>query len=190
MSVTTTGFRGTAGRAAVVAVCAIALTGCEGEAPAAAGANDAPAAEIRSEAPRPGGQIETRNAAVVGRALAANGRAEAQVVEASRANGVLTLRVRFQRAPGADGHDPVYYGSPASWKDNIYVTAGDKKYFLLADTEGDPLASDDLTLRLDEDIPVAATWFGKFPAPGPEIGAISLVLPEVEPLDNIPVSDR
>jgi len=127
---------------------------------------------------------------VVGRALAANGRAEAQVVEASRANGVLTLRVRFQRAQGASGQESVYYGAPANWKDDIYVTAGDKKYFLLADTEGYPLASDDLTLQLNDDMPVAATWFGKFPAPGPEIQAISLVLPQVEPLDNIPLSGR
>lgn len=179
-------------RSAILAILgsALALSACgRNDDQAAKGADPAgPLAPSAPAPPRPQGQIATLGGEVVARSLAKNGLAEAQVVEASRANGVLTMRVRFQRAQGTRGTETIYgYSGPG---DDVYVIAADKKYFLLADTEGARLASKELYLKLNENTPVAATWFGKFPAPGPEVRAVSLVLPNVEPLDNIPLTDR
>lgn len=142
---------------------------------------------VTSAQPAPAVQIASRDATVIARALAAHGLAEAQVVEATRSAGVLTLRVRFQRAQGAGSVETIY-GSPG--KDDIYVIGGANKLFPLTDAEGKPLVTPDLFLRLNADMPVAGTWFGKFPAPPPEVKTVSLVLPNVEPLDSIPLSDR
>lgn len=157
-----------------------------------------PAAEKAAAAPETGGmtsvfksgppEVAAPAASVLTRAMAANGKAEAQVVEATRQAGVLTLRVRFQRTAGANSWETVY-GSNMD-RDAVYVIAGANKLFPLTDAEEKPLITPDFTLRLGSDYPVAGVWFGKFPAPPADVRSVSLVLPKTEPLDNIPISDR
>jgi hypothetical protein len=129
---------------------------------------------------------------IIARGLTSHGTAEAQVVEAVRQGGVLTVKVRFGpvRTPGGGSDYHTIYGNPKTAQEEIAVVAGDRKYFLLTDADGMPLTPPDLTVRVARDTPLAGTWWGKFPAPPAEIKTISLTMPEVEAIENIPQSDR
>lgn len=180
--------RASRSQALLAVLATAALTACgpsDGEegaaAPAEGGAAQGPAAiEVQTSESRP---QSAAPAAVLARGLIDDGRAEAQVVEAARSGGVLTVRTRFVRqAAAAEGYKTLYNNNPA---EIAYVVAGDKKYFLLTDTEGKALAPSSLQLDIDEDRPLAATWWGKFPAPPPEVTTVSLILPGVEAIDGI-----
>ena len=178
--------------AATLLVACAALTGCgpktEEAAPAATTSEAAPAqAPATSSAPR----VSVESAQVLGSGLFRTGAAQANVVEASRSGGILTVRVRFVRTQGAE--DNIFhtvYSKPGDLEETAYLVAGDQKYFLLTDAEGDPLTTPALQLQIDRDKPLAGVWWGKFPAPPPEIREVSLTMPEVEEIGPIPISDR
>ncbi len=181
--------------ALVVATLLAACNGSDGEDGATAGAGGGEGTraaageqeqiEVQTSAARP---EPVGKAEVLARGLIEDGRAEAQVVEAARSGGVLTVRVRFVRQAAAqEGIKTLYSGDPG---EDAYLVAGDKKYFLLTDTEGHALASDGLMLDIDENRPLAGTWWGKFPAPPPEVTTVSVILPGVESIDAVPLADR
>ncbi|CAN7606771.1 hypothetical protein LJR219_004626 [Phenylobacterium sp. LjRoot219] len=176
----------------VVVGAALGLAGC-GEKPAQGGApgpvaaaptalDTAQARDVRAA------QTET----VIARGMTSHGTAEAQVVEAVRQNGILTVKIRFGpvRAPGGATDFHTLYPNPKKAQQEIAVVAGDRKYFLLTDADGMPLTPPDMMVKVTQDAPLAGTWWGKFPAPPAEIKTISLTLPEVEAIENIPLSDR
>ena len=129
---------------------------------------------------------------VIARGMTSHGTAEAQVVEAVRQNGILTLKIRFGpvRTPGGGTDFHTLYSNPKKAQEQIAVVAGDRKYFLLTDADGMPLTPPDMMVKVTKDAPLAGTWWGKFPAPPAEIKTVSLTLPEVEAIENIPLSDR
>lgn len=172
----------------LLALSAATLAACDrGSGGTASGEEGAPAASASEPAIEIDRGDKREQAAAQGRVLGAglidDGRAEAQVVEASRAGGILTMRVRFQRVAAAEEGYKTVYSSRDDVRPTIYVVAGDKKYFLLTDTEGQPLTPQALALDIDTDTPLAGTWWGKFPAPPPEVTRVSLVLPNMEPID-------
>jgi len=175
------------GLALLLGASAAGLAACDGGEEAASSGAGAPPASAASPAIEIDRGEKREQAAAEGRVLGTgliqDGRAEAQVVEASRAGGILTVRVRFQRVAAATEGNKTIYGSYDDIRPTIYVVAGDKKYFLLTDTEGKPLTPEDLSLEIYESRPLAGAWWGKFPAPPPEVTRISLVLPEMEPID-------
>jgi hypothetical protein len=127
---------------------------------------------------------------VLGRSAVSDGTIQANVVEATRSGGVMTLKVRFTPVGLAECcHSVTMYNSPKDALDKVYAVAGDKKYFLLTDAEGVPLTPDRLSPMVSKG-PMAGTWWGKFPAPPAEVKAVSLTLPEMETIDAIPLSDR
>lgn len=110
----------------------------------------------------------------------------AELTEATRKDGVLTVKVRF-RNTGADnaihsfetGHGD--YGL-------FYVTAENQKYFVLKDSEGAPLAPKYLTVNLEPGLTM--TWWAKFPAPPAGVTTFDLVIPDTPPFEDIPITDR
>lgn len=175
--------------ALLVAVATAALSACgQSQPPADASvpAASAPGAPSIFKTGAP--ETAAAGGTVLTRGMAANGKAEAQVMEATRQAGVLTVRVRFARTAGTNNWETMY--GPNVDRDAVYVVAGANKLFPLTDAEERPLITPDFQLKLGTEYPMAGVWFGKFPAPPAEVKAVSLVLPKTEPLDNIPITDR
>jgi hypothetical protein len=78
--------------------------------------------------------------------------------------------------------------------DAFYVTAGNKKYFMLKDTDGAVLAPaangwrGSLNADLDKD--QQYTWWAKFPAPPADVKKITLMTAMAPPFEDIPVTDQ
>jgi hypothetical protein len=115
----------------------------------------------------------------------------AEVTECKRKEGVLTVKVRFRNtSPDAKADFNIINGRDF---DNLYVTAADKKYFVLRDTEKTPLASEADSfgmLRVAIEPGGIWTWWAKYPAPPPEIKAVSYYMPVGPPIEDIPVTDQ
>lgn len=110
----------------------------------------------------------------------------AELIEATRKEGVLTVKVRFRNT----GSERAYHGFETGHGDYslFYVTAGDQKYFVLKDTEGAPLAPKYLSPNLDPG--QAMTWWAKFPAPPASETTFDLVIPDMPPYEDVAIADR
>ena len=113
----------------------------------------------------------------------------AELIECRRKEGVLSIRVRL-RSTGSGAVDyPIYRRDFG----NYYVTAENKKYFMLKDSEGAWLATPPNPQdNLDAHIAAGQTfvWWAKFPAPPPAVKKINLVMPGVAPFEDVPVTDQ
>lgn len=113
----------------------------------------------------------------------------AEITECKRAEGVLTIRMRL-RNTGADKADVQLIRYRAF--DGYYLTASNKKYFILQDSEKTPLApAVDNTGSVSVSIPKggAYTWWSKYPAPPADVKKVSYYTPITGPFDNIPITD-
>jgi hypothetical protein len=120
--------------------------------------------------------------------LTENGMVEAKVVEASRKDDILTIKIRFVPVvEGSDYRETIYNDIS---EENIYVFSGSKKYLLLQDSEGKPFASPELEIEVEEGHPFAGYWFGRFTAPPQQVSEVSLTIPGVEPIEPIAIADR
>jgi hypothetical protein len=110
----------------------------------------------------------------------------AELYEATREDGVLTVKVRFRNT----GTEEVYKGFETHHGDyrQFYVTAENQKYFVLKDSDGAPLAPTYLDVRLEPG--QTSTWWAKFPAPPAGVAEFDLVMHETPPFENIPITDR
>lgn len=110
----------------------------------------------------------------------------AELTEVTRKDGVLTVKIRFRNT----GTEDTYHGFETQHGryEYFYVTAGDQKYFVLKDSEGEPLAPKYLNVSLDPG--ATSTWWAKFPAPPASETTIDLVIPDTPPFEDIPISDR
>lgn len=114
----------------------------------------------------------------------------AEVTECTRKDGVLSVKVRFRNTASAqkkldliDGRDYEKY----------YVTAANKKYFILKDSEGTyltPQASGFGNLAVGLEPGEQYTWWAKYPAPPAEVKAVTLYMRVAAPLEDIAVSDQ
>ncbi len=111
---------------------------------------------------------------------------QAELTEVTRKDGVLTVKIRF-RNTGTDAlHHSFNTGHGAY--DRFYVTAGTQKYFVLKDTEDEPLAPKYLDVNLDPG--ATSTWWAKFPAPPTSENSIDLVIPDAPPFEDVAIADR
>ncbi|HYO46807.1 MAG TPA: hypothetical protein VEY33_08985 [Gemmatimonadota bacterium] len=110
----------------------------------------------------------------------------AELTEATRKNGVLTVKIRFRNTATDDVNH--YFETRHGAYELFYVTAGTQKYFVLKDTEGEPLAPKYLDVSLDPG--ATSTWWAKFPAPPASETTIDLVIPDTPPFEDIPITDR
>ncbi|HTX38726.1 MAG TPA: hypothetical protein VME43_27055 [Bryobacteraceae bacterium] len=114
----------------------------------------------------------------------------AEVTECSRKDGVLSVKVRFHNTSAAQKRLDLI-GSRNYEK--YYVTAANKKYFILKDSEGTyltPQADQFGNLGVDLDAGGQYTWWAKFPAPPAEVKEVSLYLANAAPLEDIPISGQ
>lgn len=109
----------------------------------------------------------------------------ADLTECKRKEGVLSVKVQFRNTSDAsvnvsiDTHHGEYSG--------FYVTAADKKYFILTDTEKAPLAPKYISGDVEKGGKLL--WWAKFPAPPAEVKKINLVIPKVLPFEDVPITD-
>lgn len=110
----------------------------------------------------------------------------AELTEVTRKDGVLTVKVRFRNTGSETLHHA--FETHHGRYERFYVTAGDQKYFVLKDSEGEPLAPKYLTVDLDPG--ATSTWWAKFPAPPASATAIDLVIADTPPFEDVPIADR
>jgi len=113
----------------------------------------------------------------------------ADITECKRKNGVLTLKVRLRNTSDKKANIQPTDGYPAY--DQYYLTAGDKKYFVLRDSEGVPLATDVSNgyVRIDVEKGGSYTWWAKYPAPPADVTSVSFYTPLTPPFEDVPITD-
>ena len=114
----------------------------------------------------------------------------ADLTECKRGDGVLTVKVRFRNTSGKQVGLQLLLGGGY---EKYYVTAGNKKYFILKDSEGAYLATQPNSFgNLNADIGPGQSWqwWAKFPAPPADVSKITLVTPLAPPFDDVPISDK
>lgn len=108
----------------------------------------------------------------------------AEMIEAKRKEGVLTIKVRFRNT----GSESAWHNFETGHGDYslFYVTAGDQKFLVLKDTEGAPLAPKYLNVSLETG--QTLTWWAKFPAPPAGEATFDLIIPDIPPFEDIPIT--
>ena len=167
-----------------MALAASLLAGCERkeagpantQAPTTPGLTPAPAQA--PAAPPPAGPV-------LGQASDTKSELRMEVTEAARAGGVLTVKTRFTFVAGKPGMRSL----PGSAAADVYVTAGDKKYLLLKDDHDKELMSSASYPSFDQ-VGSTQSWWGKFPAPAPDVKAVNFYFSGFEPVENVALTDR
>jgi hypothetical protein len=115
----------------------------------------------------------------------------ADLIEAKRSDGVLTVKVRLKNT-GTKAADVKIYDHNKI--DAFYVQAEGKKYFVLRDTEKVPLATPSETYdgRLAPTVAPGAsfTWWAKYPAPPANVKKFSFYWPLGAPFDDVPITNK
>jgi hypothetical protein len=114
----------------------------------------------------------------------------AELMEATRAEGVLTLKVRYRNT----GQKPAALSlitEGTDW-DKYYLSSGNTKYLMLKDKSGNRIASapahyGDLKRNLEPN--ASFTFWAKYPAPPADVKKITFYTPHTAPFENVPVSD-
>lgn len=168
---------------------AVALAGCEMRDTSASNGADgeakAPEVTRSPEAPEP--PEPTPQGQALAEADSQNGEFRLAVTEAVRSNGVLTLKARVTLLGGESGRRTLLYPSDSK---ELYLVAGDQKYIILKDSEGDPLTTNDGYSPNFRRVGGVNNWWGKFPAPPPEVKSVGFYFKDFLPVENIPITDR
>ncbi len=106
----------------------------------------------------------------------------AEIVQCKRDGGVLSIRMRLRNT--GDKELRVYWSGN---HDLFYVTAGNKKYFVLRDSDKAALAT------ATDSAPIAKgasyVWYAKYPAPPEEVKKVTFYTPLTAPFEDIPITD-
>lgn len=115
-----------------------------------------------------------------------------ELTEAKRSDGVLTIKVRFRNT--GNQRSTVSFTSWNAPGDNekFYVTAGEKKYFMLKDSDGTYLSTNSSENGLVIQLNPGQTfmWWAKYPAPGVEAKKFNFVTPVAPPFEDVPITDK
>ena len=110
----------------------------------------------------------------------------ADLTECKRKDGVLTVKLGFRNTSGGT---VTFYTSRLDDYDKTYVTADNKKYFILTDSEKQPLSGKtegNVSLNPGQSF----HWWAKFPAPPAAVKSINLLTPGATPFDDVPITDQ
>ena len=115
----------------------------------------------------------------------------ADLIEAKRSDGVLSVKVRLKNTGTKAANVKIYEHTKI---DAFYIQAEGKKYFVLRDTEKVALAapSDTYDGRLAPRVAPGAsfTWWAKYPAPPANVKKFSFNWPLGAPFDDVPITDK
>src|SRR5262249_37430468 len=112
-----------------------------------------------------------------------------EITQCKRKDGVLTIKLRLRNTSGKEAKLELIDGRNF---DSYYVTAKDKKYFVLRDTENTPLTPQadgfgGLSVKIPKD--GSYTWWAKYPAPPAEVSSVTYYTPLAAPFEDLPISD-
>ena len=116
----------------------------------------------------------------------------AELTECSRKDGVLTLKVRLHNTGTAATQFTVFDASGDLPK--FYLTAENKKYFILTDSEKAPL-----TTQMEAGYPWLKVniapggsyqWWAKYPAPPASVKTLAFYTAWTAPFDDVPITDK
>jgi hypothetical protein len=115
-----------------------------------------------------------------------------ELTECRRHEGVLTIKVRFRSTSNKRVSLKLTEWNNGGDFEKFYVTAGNKKFFILKDTEGVYLtslsASNGVVLQLDPGD--TSLWWAKYPSPPADVKKINFVTPVTPPFEDIPITDK
>jgi len=117
-----------------------------------------------------------------------------ELTECRRSEGVLTIKVRFRNNSNKRETLTFIHGNSDNDFPMYYVTAGNKKYFVLKDAEGTVLsinstgAGSGVEAHLDPG--KTYLWWGKYPAPPADVKKINFMMPVIVPFENVPITDK
>jgi hypothetical protein len=117
----------------------------------------------------------------------------AEITQCRRSEGVLTIKVRFRNNSDKQKHLVITsWNATAFDNPKFYVTAGNKKYFLLADSDGTVLSTNSNGNGVDATLDPGKTflWWGKYPAPPADVKKINFMMPVATPFDDVPITDK
>jgi hypothetical protein len=116
----------------------------------------------------------------------------AEVIESFRKGDMLTVRVRF-RNTGTQPAKISLAGGGVSYHTQNYIVAGDTKYEIMRDTNGNVLATPrDGGGWIQPTIPPKGTfmWWANYAAPPAAQKSYTLYLKVGPPIDGVPIIDK
>jgi hypothetical protein len=116
----------------------------------------------------------------------------AEVIESIRKGDMLSVRVRFRNTGTAPAKISLA-GGGISYHVQNYIIAGDTKYEIMRDTNGNALATPrDGGGGLEPTIRPKATfmWWAKYPAPPATQKNYTLYLKVGPPIEDVPIIDK
>ena len=114
----------------------------------------------------------------------------ADLIECKRKEGVLSIKIRFRNVSSPNGSFEIISSRNYA---SFYVTAANKKYFMLKDSEGTyltPAADGSGYLVVPLSQGQAYTWWAKFPAPSADVTKVSIFTPLMAPFEDVPITDQ
>jgi hypothetical protein len=120
----------------------------------------------------------------------------AEITECRRKEGVLTIKARFRNTSNKASHLTLIHYPPSGDHERFYVTAGNKKYFILKDSEGTYLSSNSVGNDVGNSVEVKLEpgqtflWWAKYPAPSADVKKINLMMPVTAPFEDVPITDK
>jgi len=116
-----------------------------------------------------------------------------ELTDCRRSEGVLTIKVRYRNTSSKKAHLTFTHWN-ASAVDNAkyYVTAGNKKFFMLTDSDGTVLSTNSTGNGVETDLDAGKTflWWAKYPAPPAEVKKINFMTPLSSPFEDVPITDK
>ena len=115
-----------------------------------------------------------------------------ELTQCKRSEGVLSVKVRFHNTSGKAVEFDIFHGGNDSEREKAFITAANKKYFILKDSGGEYLTSQGegggLKVKLDPG--QSYTWWAKFPAPPSDVKKLTLMTPVTPPFEDVPITDK
>lgn len=109
----------------------------------------------------------------------------AEVLQCRRKVATLTIVVRFKNeGTGRTKFSPL--GQQLNY-DHYYLIAGMRKYFVLRDSDNDPIAKNVINIELNPG--ESWTFWAKFPAPPSDVKAVELYTPLTLPFEDVAIVD-